>query len=92
MGGSQQSTLEPMQNDQNIFYARCRRGNEVEPPPTLPKNIERVNSIKALGVTISSQLSVSRQVTSYYISELMRISTVRLTNSQGSWNAPRLPA
>jgi len=46
-----------------IFSARCRRGNEVEPPPTLP-NIERVSGIKSLGVTISNQLSMSGHVTS----------------------------
>jgi len=59
MGGSQQSTFEV---NPSIFYARCCRRNEVELPPTLP-NIERVSSIKALGVTINSQLSMNGHVT-----------------------------
>ena len=54
-------------------------------------NIERVSSIKALGVTISSQ-SVVNERTCHYITEFMRISTACFTNSQGSWYAPRLPS
>jgi len=40
----------------NAFRSRSKRGKEVQLPPSQP-DIERVNSITALGVVISDQLT-----------------------------------
>ena len=66
-----------------IFLSRGTRSIHVA-PPSLLTGIKRVNSIKALGVTLSSELSMSARLLNLRI---LFTSSVRVTHPQSSWNA-----
>jgi len=69
-----------------IFYARGRRGIQAEAQPPAPptiRNIERANSINALGVIISSQLSMTEHASTILDSCARSISGLRLLRARG---------
>ena len=67
-----------------ILYVRGRRGiqAEAQPSPTV-QNIERANSIKALGIIISSQLSMTEHESTVLKSCARSIYGLRLLRAHG---------
>ena len=68
-----------------IFYDSRRKRQPVQPPP-LP-NVPRVQSLKILGVTISSKLSVAEHVCNINRSSAQTCHALRLLRAHGMANA-----
>ena len=72
-------------NDINGFYDSRRKRQPVQ-PPLLP-NVPRVQSLKILGVTISSKLSVAEHVCNIIRSSAQTCHALRLLRAHGMANA-----
>jgi len=65
-----------------IIFHDSRRKRQYAAPPPLP-NVPRVQSIKILGVTISSNLSVAEHVNRVISSSAQSVNAVRLLRTHG---------